>query len=744
MFDRLKKISLNLLFQTQRQIWNAELHVRAALSRSKTQSLPFVLFLLALGTLIGFWLHFGLRYSLGQNVQANAAILGDLLVSLGTALAGVSVIAFSLALFLQQGVSDLYSPQYFVAYSFDGKQKAVLMMVVSVVLGQLSYGLYLRALDKTNIPMPELAIPGTIASTALVFSLLWWQYHHVSKKITPSAVIRFLRREANRQFLMFHKRVARAARLSRLLLQDNDDQILATIYAKILPQAQETLLRPIYALSEVTMRMANRGDSVATQQGLQALTAILAEYLKARRASSLVLQSPINSLAAKSDSQELLDRTFEKLNEMGSHFLRADQIDNARFLVDSYATLARAAIQIKFTNQPRENPIAYQLAHYCKGFVNAATRRGDKEIPFRTIETFARLGEDSASRSDAALFYTVAEELASIAIYSANSQVWFISEHCIQAQTRLILAVFQSLGNSTTLFSEVLQRMFLIHQAAVNPQTSASSIAFDRTIVLRKPFDDLQEVVAWIRREVDRISGEQKQILSRKFKSFVEPFYSSLRSVYTKTDLGSVYTDTASELVVQTVKTCVVIEKEFQSMGMDGPIKMFTGLPTWIGHQSETFKSPPGLRHAIDAVCKVTVMLIQEKQATDRVTASLDTQYSIVKRVLQKNTDSHWYYELGLMLRICWCGTVALKYERPEVVEKTVAMVEKFDKAQESKSKDAVELPHLLNEFIGWRNDFLMRRVRTSLGDTAEFVAGLVTWYEANAFIVQAWGLDLE
>ncbi len=277
----ISRIFRRILDQTKLGIFKATLEIYLIRSRLRRQSIILLLLLPVFGTLIGACLTYGLRDSLGNTVSIKAELLGELLVSLGIALAGVSVIAFSIALFLQQSVSDLYSNQYFVAYSFDRHQKAIFTILLVVVLGQLAFGFYLQALDESEVPLPELVIPLAFGSLAAVFSLLWWQYIHVAKKATPSAVINFLHREADRQFADFHKVATKNARLSNSDPRRDSNQVLAQIYATVLPTAQDFLLPPIHALLEVTMRLANRGDGVASQYGLRVLTAILKDYLNA-------------------------------------------------------------------------------------------------------------------------------------------------------------------------------------------------------------------------------------------------------------------------------------------------------------------------------------------------------------------------------------------------------------------------------------------------------------------------------
>ena len=338
-------------------------------------------------------------------------MLGDLLVPIGTALAGVSAIAFSLSLFLQQSVSDLYSPQYFSVSSYGKSQKFAFVLVVAVVLGQLSYGFYLRALDDAPVPHLFFGLVVAFFGTATVFSLLLWLYLYVARKTTPTEAISFLRAAATRQFRALHKQVLRVTWLANLQNPGNREKTIATVYSQLLPSRMDMLLRPIYALSEVTMRLSSRGDHVAARHGLAAFTAALCEYLSYRRTSSLALPSPTHFLAIESDSQSLLDLAFEKLNELGDGFLRSAQFENARSVVDSYDSLALTTNRIEFIDRPHDNPVAYQITYYLKNYVDSAVRSNDNEVPLRAIETFVKIGEHSTSRSDAILMHTVAQNV---------------------------------------------------------------------------------------------------------------------------------------------------------------------------------------------------------------------------------------------------------------------------------------------------------------------------------------------
>ena len=688
------------------------------------------------------WLYYSLLYSLDPSSLPTAVLLGDLLVAIGAALTGVSVIAFSLSLFLQQSVSDLYSPQYFLSYSYDKWQKLAFTSVVVIILGQLSYGFYLRALNDAPIRQLLLGLVVTFSATATVFTLLLWQFLYVARKTTPIEAIRFLRAAALKHFGAFHKEVLRTAWLANLQDGGNREQTLATVYASLLPSSKETLLRPIYALSEVTMRLSSRGDHVAARHGLAAFTAVLTEYLSHRRTSSLALSSPTYPLAIESDSQSLLNLALEKLDELGDGFLRSGQVDNARSVVDSYDALAVAAIQIEFIGRPSENPIAYQIAYYLKGYVDKAVRLDDNEVPFRAIETFVRIGEHGATRSDPTVLHTVAQSLASITVHGATSKAWFISERCYVGQIRLLQSLFQWHGDAHTCFDEVLKQLFVLHRAPLSQALTADSL-FTGAIALRKPFVDLQQLVVWVSAEHCQQDVSGQRDLSSAFVSFVDPLYTHLRPICESIDLESGHGDTAAELIVETVRTLTALEREDDRHRTATYVQRFICLPSWIGNRSQILNAPRGLENATDAACKIALLLIAQEGRSDRVLAAMDTQFGIVRRALERSTGGYGYYEPRLMLRICYCGAVAIRHRRRDVVARACDHIATFKAAHQPKPTKTKATPSLLTEFLRWRED-VEEPQRPIIQDSAdEIAASLIRVEDVDAFLAEAWGYEI-
>lgn len=722
------------------RIWGIEQRARSALRPLQRQSVLLLTLLPCLGLVVALWLYYSLLYSLDSASLPTARMLGDLLVPIGTALASVSVIAFSLSLFLQQSVSDLYSPQYFSAYSYSKSQKVVYVLVVAIVLGQLSYGFYLRALDDARIPHLLFGLVAAFFGTASVFSLLLGLYLYVARKTAPTEAILFLRTAATRYFRALHKQVLRATWLANFQNPGNREKTIAIVYSQLLPSSMDTLLRPIYALSEVTMRLSSRGDQVAARHGLAAFTAALCEYLSYRRTSSLALPSSTHFLAIESDSESLLNSAFEKLEEMGDGFLRSGQLESARSIVDSYDALALAANQIKFIDRPHDNPILYQITYYLKNYMDRAMRSNDNEVPFRAIETFVKIGEHSASRADATLMHTVAQNVASITVRGATSGAWFMSERCYMGQLRLLKSLFQWQGDARVCFDEILKQLFVLHRTPFSQApTVISSDA--GAMALRQPFVGLEQLLAWVMSEYHQRDASDREDLSCALVSFADPLYSHLRSICEKINLDSGYTDTIAELIVGAASTLTALERGGEKHRMAKYVDWFTCLPSWIGSATQVLKAPRGLEHAIDAACKITLLLIIQDSCSERVSTVMDTQFGIVRRALEQNTGGYGYYEPRLMLRICYCGALATKHGRRDLVAKACDLVATFERARQPESGETSAAPSLLTEFLRWRTDVEERHIL--LETAADIAARQVGVEHVDAFLADAWGYEV-
>ena len=95
------------------------------------------------------------------------------------------------------------------------------------------------------------------------------------------------------------------------------------------------------------------------------------------------------------------------------------------------------------------------------------------------------------------------------------------------------------------------------------------------------------------------------------------------------------------------------------------------------------------------------------------------------------------------MLRVCYCGTLAIRYDRQEIVRKTVSMVKEFEEAREAQFNKDARPPLLLNEYSIWRETVMgcKKAVTWDEDDAGEVAASLVDPEDTGKFMAEGWGI---
>ena len=125
----------------------------------------------------------------------------------------------------------------------------------------------------------------------------------------------------------------------------------------------------------------------------------------------------------------------------------------------------------------------------------------------------------------------------------------------------------------------------------------------------------------------------------------------------------------------------------------------------------------------------------------DRLLTVMDTQFGIVRRALEQNTGGYGYYEPRLMLRICYCGALATKHGRRDLVAKACDLIATFERARQPESGETNAAPSLLTEFLRWRTDVEERHIL--LATAADIAARQIRVEHVDSFLADAWGYEV-
>lgn len=327
--------------------------------------------------------------------------LSGLFTTIGATLAGIVAIVFALSIFAQQHAAEMYSSAYFQVYLYDVKHKLIYALIVLISLMFFAAGFFCAGNPTPYEYLKPVSVYATMALVTIVFLLIDWQYQIVISKVDPMKGIDFLERSSRRIINRIDEDMNRSVGLTTYLQPDSPrEEARQQIFNKYYKQQLASVEGRIENLFEISLRLANRRESMSVKTGLEAVQNIVMHYFDLRRTSSAAFPSPGILLAYESDSQDFLDKIFQKFNNVSEEFLREGRSEYVLTVLDIYGTMAKSAKEIKFTNAPT-NPVFDQIVGYLGFLGERGMRENDQEIVWRFCQV---LGDVSLFAVEANLY----------------------------------------------------------------------------------------------------------------------------------------------------------------------------------------------------------------------------------------------------------------------------------------------------------------------------------------------------
>ncbi|MEW5983719.1 MAG: hypothetical protein AB1806_15305 [Acidobacteriota bacterium] len=693
--------------------------------------------------------------------RVSGGTIAGVLIAMGSMFGGVLAIVFALSSFMQQNAAHLYSSQFYEVYARDRREKMIFGLIACLTIS--CFGLVLFQ-NVATVPLPQSVLVYLILlMTAAVFSLVDWQYQLVTRKINPLVALVFLEEQCLKSLARAHKFAKAIA--SWLRISDErltEDQALAVSYARFITPQVGNVDHQLEHITEISLRLASKGELLATKRGLAAVHNVLAKYLEFRRDSSLALPAGPYLMAVESDSQNFLAKNFERTNTAGETLMAQRQSQSVVFIMDLYASLAVRSKEVQFLNRSGENPVLDQLRGYVRGLLDSAIRADDLEVCFRSVNVFKAIGMAAVDRRlHVATLYGVYGDLARVATWAITSKKPVFVEHCTDAIVTLVGSSIQEdvpgLEPQVAEALKQLQAITLAMQAAV----SAGFIPMNvhSQFLVGKCYEQLEPVFATLaQRYINLPEGQQKSAFASNLLRLLDALYQSLRemSELLKNCDAPVVFNIAS-LIDEILKRLVHLSVDTKDIGkrqeFEKSLRWYTYLPGWFVEHASTFTSTHAFG-TLAGVAPMTALLLLHRQAwPEHIVDCAKAAFSVTKQMLKKVKGGYAYDEPRHMLTICYLGIVALK-QGPAgvgVVKNIIAMIREFEDLYRQKYFSRFTPPpgaylgprpeQLRIEMLRWRSDFIKDRYNfVPLSDDPDsIVRQLVDDADVDRFIVEAW-----
>jgi hypothetical protein len=592
-------------------------------------------------------------------------IIGDLLVGTATLVGGFLAAAFALSVTLQQTVAELYSPQNLAGYSYGTRQRLIYFALALSVLACLGFGLYCLSLDSfNNMFIRRTAVAIGFGLLGLGLALVEAQLMHGSQRLRPSAATDFIREEAIRTVERLDRE---ARRLSRaILLQQpglSTAKAVALAYQSLNTTISQRVVHQLTRLHEMILRLSDGGESVAAGHALESWATVLVKYLEKRRDCSIVMPSSSHFLAVESDSQWIINRALEQLNDIGQRFLKNSQVPNGRAVARVYQQLGDAAARVSFVGDQGDNPILDQLGWYLGMYGRTASSANDLDVPFAVAEALTSLGVKSIEIRLAYAPAGTCKQLESLVSANARFDRLIVIQQCVRGFIQLLWLILVT-NDAPTHFNQVFESLERTHETlkvlrAASQATGPMDQAWSAS---RSVFELLQNMLHSYQGTLGNLSEVEKASARSRFDKFADGLYSFLRRNAESATSQSPYTDLLPLLMLDVVSVYVPFFLDPYGTAVD-EISHWVYLPTWVASKEKPFKESRPVLDAIHAAARMALLFLRVKAPEELVRAAIDAQGSLVGRMNEHHLPSYGYDEPRAMIPLVLVAAAALKQE---------------------------------------------------------------------------------
>ncbi len=716
----------------------------------------------AIGILIN---HFG-----GTNLTQE--ILSNYLVAAGAMAGGTIAIVFTISIFLLQNASDLYSSQYFEVYIHDWKERFVYFVAILITLLLLGAGLFVGGLSAIPQSTRSLTVLLSLILIGLIFVLIDWQYKNVRQKTNPSKAIAFLEKSGIR----FLSRLQYDAGKMAEIIQAKDISIskelaLATAYNRFLQPFISNFDRQLENLVEISTRIADKQEVGTTKRAFTAVCNLLAQFLEARKTSSLALPSGILFLAVESDSQHFLARNFERLNKAGEKFIKEQKDEIATYLIDVYRALATKAKDITYISQRNENPILDQLIGYLNSLIDNGQRAKNIEVVYQGSGVLGDVAGFAADKGLETTLQGLQGKLLNIAIFGLTQKQNVLVDQCTVTFLSIIAAIFNStnINSREHQFDDALENIATI-SSYISTFIASGLLPNDIStrFSLSKGYDEFYMVLAGIMKGYDSLTDDQEKDTYRSdFVDFFHEINSSLRTLSEKVkSCDTTLTDSIGRLLFNLndliIRLIENIDFKDEKEELRRRLSWNIHFPGWFTQHAEKFDGGSNPFNTLtDSVAKTGILASEKLNDKKLLQDCVDSLYFITKQSLEKTTGGFGYDEPPVLEKACYLGIIALKKGWRDVVTDIGLKIYEFEQKYFAKyftnipenidpaDHNVIGLPHsdqLLRELLNWRNDYERESWSPHLrirDDAESMMYGVIETIDIDRFIFEVWGVLL-
>lgn len=722
-----------------------------------------------------------LAYLLIQFIDPNTAIISDFadyLATIGAMVGGVLAVVFSLTIFGQQSILDIHSTKLLHKYVYGILEKSIFFGVSIITLLFFVASRWSANVVQPNPVAYNILIYGSCVLVALVFVLVDFLYQRVSGKSSSAEIFGFLQKESFAVLKKINKytqhlvdvgiaegRVKKQEVHSGLLKSQSRAVIYKTFRAEL-----DEKLKVVY---EITIRLIARKEYEPANNGLRTLHAVIREYLLLVNDSST--SNPANSsslgvwglLARQSDSVDFLNTNLERLARIGERNVLNENVQNLQLVTDVFKALVVQAENIVHVGNDTENYILPLIIEYQTQYLEFAILQNNLEAVWQTAQALDDMAGAAVRGKSRQAQQQIRESVDKVTLFGIKNDRSFVVNECLNAVLVSIMSSFNdempyaytSIDDSLKQVAAKTELIYVAVKAGVLTDQFTTTHFFTQwliyfPVIINRYNDIADDREKETYREKLTQTAEDLQRILRRLSENIKDVDNPLVEV-----VGRVIDAMGEYLIYFLNHPDFASEKQELEKILYGYIH----LPGWFVHHALTYEKNNRNRSLVEAITKIGISLFETHRDERLIEACIDSLFALVKTLFEKNPKSYLFDEARVMVKVCYLGTLARKYEMKKLYAHVRVKILEFDRlyaAAYQKELDQVpaemraqikagtvygfpDKERLKREVYEWRNGMYRDTsggMSRMMGDSRDLIQDVIRVEDVDWFMWEVWG----
>lgn len=330
-------------------------------------------------------------------VSLDSNTLTTFFTAVGTVIAAVLVLAFSLSLFPIQQAAERYSPTILDSFV---KDKLTLLIFIIIALFSLSVFSF-SLLPKTH-SLTAILIILSVVFLAITFALIKIQHSHIARIINPKQQLNRLLKDSLRYLRNIEYYVEEMIEIGAIKLSAGDEKLYTDEAQKNLLKAgiytrKPELLSPLDGslcqIFDIVRKFSYRREYEVTRLGLQYIAQIISEYLLLRKETTIPV--PKDILVFGTDLDTFLVKNYERLSSIERVAIENSDAELGSAVIDALGHIIYVSTEVKMIQGvlPMENPVADLALGYLHANVQEALSTDLYDVGIAGTSALQSVGE---------------------------------------------------------------------------------------------------------------------------------------------------------------------------------------------------------------------------------------------------------------------------------------------------------------------------------------------------------------